>query len=49
MKLNVEFRWYDLWVGVFIKQLEPDNTVRHVYVCPFCCIVLHFQFRRRLP
>lgn len=39
MNISIKFIWFDIWVGVFI-----DLKKRHVYVAPFPCIVIIFQW-----
>jgi hypothetical protein len=40
MRVNLLFKWFDLWVGVYI-----DRKNRTVYACPLPCIVVRIQFR----
>lgn len=49
MKLKVKIRWYDLWMGAYIKPPKRGDTILHIYICPLPCLVLHLQFRRRHP
>lgn len=39
MRFKAFFRWYDLWVGVFI-----DTKNRAVYICPLPTIGLRIQY-----
>lgn len=32
MKVKPFFRWYDLWIGLYI-----DREARAVYICPIPC------------
>lgn len=38
MKITPFFRWYDLWIGVYI-----DMSHRTLYICPLPCIGLKVQ------
>lgn len=38
------FRWYDLWVGVYIDR---DNGA--CYVCPLPMVGIKILYRRRVP
>ena len=42
MKFDVQFKWFDMWVGAYW-----DRVGRMLYVCPLPCVVLRFW--RRLP
>lgn len=37
--VKVQFKWYDLWVGVFF-----DTKKRRVYVCPLPCVVVSWGY-----
>lgn len=39
MKVSLKFRWYDLWVGVFI-----DRESRAVFICPLPCVVVKLSW-----
>lgn len=38
MRVKPFFRWYDLWVGVYI-----DTARRAIYICPLPCIGVKVQ------
>lgn len=40
MKLAVQAKWFDLWVGAFW-----DRQARVLYVCPLPMLVLRVSFR----
>jgi len=44
MKITPFFRWYDIWVGVFI-----DTKKRTAYICPLPMIGLKIELIRRKP
>ena len=35
MKVQLQWKWYDLWIGVFI-----DTKGKAVYVCPLPTVVI---------
>lgn len=37
--VNCCFRWYDMWVGVYV-----DRENRVLYVCPLPCIALKIEY-----
>lgn len=39
MKIELSFKWYDLWIGAFW-----DSKGKRLYICPLPCIVIMFQF-----
>ena len=38
-KVEIGFRWYDLWIGAFI-----DTESRTVYICPLPMVVIKYQY-----
>lgn len=44
MKVSIGFRWFDLWVGVYI-----DRHNNAVYVCPLPTVVIKFQLGEPKP
>lgn len=44
MKISIGFRWFDLWVGLYI-----DRHNRAVYVCPVPTLVIKLQFKKPQP
>lgn len=43
VRVRVRFRWYDLWVGVYI-----DVKHRRLFICPLPCLVIEISRRRFL-
>jgi len=41
LKITVEFKLADLWVGAFWKQSEE---ILHIWICLLPCFPLHLQF-----
>lgn len=39
------FRWYDLWVGVYIST---GVGMTHIYVCPLPTLMIHFVYHHRM-
>lgn len=35
MKITLAFKWYDLWVGLFV-----DAEKRRLYFCPLPCVLI---------
>lgn len=42
MRIKIEFKWFDFWVGLFY-----DIGKRVLYVCPLPMIVISFSLRNR--
>lgn len=38
-RLRIQFRWYDLWVGVFIGPTD-------IFVCPIPCVALRWRRKK---
>lgn len=44
-KVSVNWRWYDVWVGVFIDK-RHNPLVTKYYVCPFPCLLITIEVRK---
>jgi len=44
MKVNIIFRWFDFWVGLFW-----DQNIRRLYFFPLPMIGITFQFKTKCP
>lgn len=42
MKVSVNWRWYDLWVGLFIDKRHLP-LVKKYYICPFPCLLITLE------
>lgn len=40
MKATLAFKWYDLWVGLFV-----DTAKRRLYICPLPCILITIHLK----
>jgi hypothetical protein len=40
MKITVFFRWYDLWIGIFV-----DTKGKAWYICPIPMFGVKIQFK----
>jgi hypothetical protein len=46
VRITLEFRWYDLWTGIYIRPHKPGETTRHLYWCPLWGFAIHFEWPR---
>lgn len=37
--MKVEWKWFDLWIGIFI-----DTNKKKIYICPFPTLVFIFDY-----
>jgi hypothetical protein len=44
VNISLEFRWYDLWRGVYVRPRKPGETTQHLYWCPIWCFAIHFEW-----
>ena len=42
--VSLEFRWYDLWKGVYIRPHKTDERTQHLYWCPIWCVAIHVEW-----
>lgn len=42
-RVRVEWRWYDLWRGLYIRPPKPGETTIHLYWCPIWCLAIHIE------
>lgn len=42
-KVKLQWRWYDLWIGVYIARFEQA-----IYICPLPTIVIKIEWFRNL-
>lgn len=39
-RVSVHFKWFDLWVGVFIERNDPNHDGWVLYICPLPMLVV---------
>ncbi len=41
--IRIELLWYDVWRGLYIRPMKPEDRSIHLYYCPIECVVIHIE------
>lgn len=44
--MSIHFKWFDLWIGVFVERNDPDHPTV-LYVCPLPMLVIRIPIGAR--